>query len=254
MAGALYIMGTIFGVLSAATGGQIVASGVTGQSVESGDLLALAAGDASALAASALLILLMGISLTLMTVFLYPLFKIDSQELALGMLLFRGALEGVYYFLAALVVLSAAALGGEYVATGSNSAALQSIGNVVLELQSAVGHSGTFLFLVGAICLYLSFYRTRLIPRWLAVWGLLGVVPYMANAALHILGVEVGGIGLYLEIPLGLQEIVMGVWLVARGFDQAAVAQLLDSRDPAAGTPAARRRLQISSPTASGVR
>ena len=41
---------------------------------------------------------MMGISLVAMTVFLYPIFRKDSKELAAGMLLFRGALEGTFYF------------------------------------------------------------------------------------------------------------------------------------------------------------
>ena len=225
-AGGLYILGTIFGVLSAVTGGQIISSSVTDQALKAGDLLSLAATDASRLSGAALLILLMGISLSSMTIFLYPLFRKDSKELALGMLLFRGALEGVYYFLVALVVLTIATLGTEYVATGSDNAALQSLGHVLLALQGFVGHSGTFLFLVGAICLYISFYRTRLIPRWLAIWGLVGTIPYMANAALHILGIDTGGIGLYVEMPLAIQEIVMGLWLLIAGFNEEAVKAL----------------------------
>lgn len=232
MAGSLYILGTIFGVVAAATGGQIVSSSVTDQGFAGGELLRVAAEDASGLSGAALLILLMGISLASMTIFLYPLFRQDSEELALGMLLFRGALEGVYYFLVALVLLTMAALGTEYVATGSDIAALRAMGHVLLKLQGFVGHGGTFLFLVGAICLYVSFYRTRLIPRWLAIWGLIGVVPYMANAALHILSFETGGIGLYIEMPLAVQEIVMGLWLLIAGFNKEALKALGEDASP----------------------
>ena len=55
-----------------------------------------------------------------------------------------------------------------------------------------LGPVGTILFLIGATCLYLSFYRTRLIPRWLSVWGLIGVVPYMAYALLHFFRLDNG--------------------------------------------------------------
>ena len=46
---------------------------------------------------------MMGISLVAMTVFLYPVFGIDSEELASGMLLFRGALEGTWMRLTSLI-------------------------------------------------------------------------------------------------------------------------------------------------------
>jgi hypothetical protein len=64
-----------------------------------------------------------------------------------------------------------------------------------------------------------------LIPRWLTIWGLIGAVPYLANALLHFFHIE-SGAGTYLEIPLGIQELVMGLWLIIKGFSQAAVKKL----------------------------
>ena len=69
-----------------------------------------------------------------MTVFLYPIFRKDSEELAMGMVLFRGALEGAFYFLSALGFLALVVLGNEYIATGADSAALQSMGNVLYQV------------------------------------------------------------------------------------------------------------------------
>ena len=74
---------------------------------------------------------MMGISLVAMTVFLYPILRKDSKELAMGMVLFRGAMEGTWYFMTTLGLLTLVALGNEYVATGAGSAALQSMGNVL---------------------------------------------------------------------------------------------------------------------------
>ena len=57
---------------------------------------------------------MMGTSLVAMTVFLYPIFRKDSEELAMGMVLFRGALEGTRYFVTALGFFALVALGNEY--------------------------------------------------------------------------------------------------------------------------------------------
>jgi hypothetical protein len=83
----------------------------------------------------------------------------------------------------------------------------------------------SIIFLIGATCIYLTFYRTRLIPRWLSVWGFIGVVPYMAYALLHFFHMD-NGIGFYLQMVLAPQEIVMGLWLVIKGFNQDAVKKL----------------------------
>jgi len=225
MAGALYFLGTVFGVMGTFVGGEVLTSIVSGTPLESVDLLSLVAANSSQLTGGAFFYLMMGISLTAMTVFLFPLFRKDSEELALGMLLFRGALEGTFYFVSTLAILTLVALGNEYAAIGAASAVLQSMGNVLYQVQDFIGPVGTIMFLIGAICLYISFYRTRLIPRWLSIWGLIGVVPYMAYALLHFFHLD-NGIGFYLQMVLAPQELVMGAWLVIKGFNLDAVRKL----------------------------
>jgi hypothetical protein len=225
MAGALYFLGTVFGVSGAIVGGEVLSSIVTNKPLEGVDILSLVAANSSQLTGGAFFTLMMGISLVAMTVFLYPLFRKDSEVLALGMLLFRGALEGTFYFVSTLGILTLVALGNEYVAAGANLAALQSMGNILYQFQDLLSPVGTIVFLIGATCLYISFYRTRLIPRWLTVWGLVGVVPYFAYALLHFFHLDTG-YGFYLQMVLAPQELVMGAWLVIKGFNLDAVRKL----------------------------
>ncbi|HSB02978.1 MAG TPA: DUF4386 domain-containing protein, partial [Anaerolineales bacterium] len=172
----------------------------------------------------------MGISLVAMTVFLYPIFRKDSEELATGMVLFRGALEGIFYFVTTLSILTLVAVGNEYIATGADSAALQSMGNVLYQFQARLAPVGPIFFLIGATCLYLSFYRTRLIPRWLSVWGLIAVVFYMASCLLKFFHLDTG-IGFYLEMVMAPQEMIMAVWLIVKGFNSSAIAALFAKKE-----------------------
>lgn len=226
MAGVLYFLGSAFGVASTAVGGKVISSIVTNKPLADPDLLDLVASNASQITGGSFFILLMGISLVAMTVFLYPIFRKDSKELAMGMLLFRGALEGAYYLISTLGFLILVLLGNEYVATGADSAALQATGKVFYHFQSLLGPVGTIVFLIGATCLYVSFYRTRLIPRWLTVWGLIGVVPYMAYAILKFFHIDISG-AFYLQMVLAPQEILMALWLIIKGFDHAAINKLM---------------------------
>jgi hypothetical protein len=225
MAGVLYFLGTVFGILSNVVGSKVLSSVSLGKPLVAVDMLSLVATNSSRITGGAFLILMMGISLAAMTVFLYPIFRKDSEELAMGMVIFRGALEGTFYFISALGFLALAALGNEYIATGANSASLQSMGNVLYQFQVGLAPAGTILFLIGAMCLYLSFYRTRLIPRWLSVWGFIGVVFYMASALLKFFHMD-AGYGVYLEMVLAPQEMVMAVWLIVKGFNPSAIAAL----------------------------
>jgi hypothetical protein len=225
MAGVLYFLGTVFGVLGSVTGGEVLSSLTADKPLVGVDILGLVVANSSQITMGAFFYLMMGISLMAMTVFLYPLFRKDSEELAMGMVLFRGALEGTAYLLTALGFLAMVALGTEYIATGAASAVLQSMGNVLYQVQDRLASVGPIFFLIGTACLYLSFYRTRLIPRWLAVWGLIGVVPYMAYALLHYFHLDTG-YGLYLQMVMAPQEMVMAVWLIVKGFNPSAIAAL----------------------------
>ena len=225
LAGVLYILGTVFGILSGIVGGDVISSVITGQLLTGVDVLSLVAENPSGLTLAAFFTLLMGISLSAMTVFLYPILKKDSEELASGMVLFRGALEGSWYVFVTLGILTMVALGNEYVAAGANSAVLQSMGNVLYQYQDFIGPVGSLLFIIGALCLYVSFYRTRLIPRWLAVWGFISAAGYIAYILLHFFHLD-DSIGFWLQMIMGPQELVMGAWLLIKGFNQDAVRKL----------------------------
>ena len=225
MAGVLYILGTVFGILGAVIGGEVFISLMSGKPLAGVDMLGIVAANSSRITGGAFFTILMGISLVAMTVFLYPIFRKDSKELAMGMVLFRGALEGTWYFMTALGFLALVALGNEYIATGADSVALQSMANVLYQFQDRLAAVGPIFFLIGATCLYLSFYRTRLIPRWLTVWGLIVVVSSMASALMLFFHIETS-YGFYLEMVLAPQEMVMAVWLIVKGFNPSAVAAL----------------------------
>jgi hypothetical protein len=81
-------------------------------------------------------------------------------------------------------------------------------------------------FSVGALMYYLLLYRSQLIPTWLSVWGMAGVVLLILAAVLIIYGViaplSAGQVAL--AVPIGVQEMVLAVWLIRKGFDQTALS------------------------------
>jgi hypothetical protein len=68
---------------------------------------------------------------------------------------------------------------------------------------------------VGAIFLCWLLFRTRLVPRFLAAWGLIGYVIHVAGAIVEIFGIH---IGLVLSLPGGVFELALGLWLIIKGF------------------------------------
>jgi len=234
MAGIFYLLGSVFGILGLVVGGEVFSSISRCTPLSSPDLLGLVIADSSRLVNGSFFILLMGISLVAMTVFLYPVFRKDSEELAAGLLLFRGAIEGSWYVLTTLIALILFVLGKECVSARADVPALHSMIIVAYRSQDRLAPVGTLFFLIGSTCLYLSFFRTRLIPRWLSVWGLIGVAPYMAYALMHYFRVD-GGIGLYLQMILAPQEMVMAFWLIIKGFNRDSIGKLMTASTGAVG-------------------
>ncbi|HEV2461302.1 MAG TPA: DUF4386 domain-containing protein [Ktedonobacterales bacterium] len=94
------------------------------------------------------------------------------------------------------------------------SLALQSNTMSYQIAEMALGFGGIFL------CALL--FRTRLIPRFLAMWGVIGYAILVAGTIAEIFGTH---IGLVLSIPGGLFELALGFWLLSKGFAPKAYAQ-----------------------------
>jgi hypothetical protein len=82
----------------------------------------------------------------------------------------------------------------------------------------------SIVFGLGALMIYIIFYQSKLIPRWLSAWGLVGAVLYIAAPLLGMFGFELE----YLMFLLALQEMVMAVWLIVKGFNSHALGRGMD--------------------------
>ena len=71
------------------------------------------------------------------------------------------------------------------------------------------------VFITGAAILFVLFYLTKLIPRWLSIWGLIGAIFYVAVTFLKFFGFNLNVDFLY--VPLGVQEMVMHFGLLSKG-------------------------------------
>jgi len=80
-------------------------------------------------------------------------------------------------------------------------------------------------FGAGALCYYWVFYRSRLIPRWLSAWGLVAIALVMVSAFLVMFRLieDFSTPQLVLAAPIGVQEMVLAVWLIAKGFNPSAI-------------------------------
>ena len=63
-------------------------------------------------------------------------------------------------------------------------------------------------------------YQARLVPRWLSGWGLVAGVLSLVATVYAGFTQDFGftTVNTVLSIPIGLQEMVLAVWLIAKGF------------------------------------
>jgi Domain of unknown function (DUF4386) len=217
-AGILYIIGTVAGVLS-----KVVAiAPVTGAH----DRLAADAQHSGAVVTCALLVLVMGLSLALVPAVLFPVLRRIDEVLAIGYLVVRGAVETTCYVLSAVSLLLLLPVGEAMSAgQGTASPAGVRLGTLLLD-HVDVGAVTALVFCLGGVMFYLLLYRSHIVPRWIAAWGLAAIPFYVAAYVLATYGVigTDSATQSVLYLPLAVQEMVLAVWMIVRGFRPTAVS------------------------------
>jgi uncharacterized protein DUF4386 len=222
-AGILFIVGTVAGILSKV---------VTSYPVQDADdPLAYAADHSYAVATGALLVLVMGLSLALVAVVLFPVLRRVDEALAIGYLIIRGALEATTYVIVAIGWLLLVPLA-ETMSAGPGTASPSGVrlGTLVVDSEGA-SVVMSLVFCLGAALFYILLYRSRIAPRWITVWGLAGIPLYVAAyllAMYGVVGINSSAVNL-MCLPLAAQEMVLAVWMIARGFRPAVVAIAADA-------------------------
>lgn len=87
---------------------------------------------------------------------------------------------------------------------------------------------GVLAFYTGATAYYLVFYRSQVIPRWLSVRGLAGTALGLAAGLLVLFrAIEtLSQFQVLLNLPIAVQEMVLAVWLIWKGFSSTMPAPL----------------------------
>ena len=175
----------------------------------------------------ALLVFIAAILSVSIAISLYPVLKKFNQSLAIGAVSFR-LIEAVLYIVGVVTIIFLLTLSQEFVQAGAPSSSyFQTLGAVFLSGQDWVSFgAGPIAFSLGALMYYYIFYQTRLIPRWLSGWGLIGAALCMVAGLLVMLGliIPVSTIHIVLNLPIAAQEYVLAVWLIVKGFNPSVIA------------------------------
>jgi len=205
--GVMLIIGTVAGMLSVAFTGSILGSP---------DYLTEISANTNDFVTGILLVLTMGLTLAMVPVLLFPVFKKYNETLALGAVVFRGVLEAFLYIALVISWLLLLSLSHEYVnAEPPKDFCFQLLGTLLIRAGDQIGQILAIVFSLGALMIYYVFYQSRFIPRWLSVWGLAGAVLYLAAPLSGMFNIEWE----ILYAPLAIQEMVLALWLIVKGFN-----------------------------------
>jgi len=158
------------------------------------------------------------------SVTLFPVLKEYNESMALGTICFR-VLEAVLISIGIISLLSLVTLSHEFTNTSDTSSFLVA-GKLLLSI-----HNWTFLYgpnlALGPSTLLTSYllYKSKLVPRPIAVLGLVGGPLIFTCGLLVMFGafLQISVWGALLAIPVFCYEMSLAVWLIAKGFRSAPV-------------------------------
>jgi hypothetical protein len=217
VAGVLFIIATAVNVLGA---------GLYNPFLAATDYLVKIAANGNQVIIGAILVVISAFASASIAIWLYPVLRKHHEALALSSVGFR-VMEGMLYIVGVVCVLSLLTLSQEYATAGATNASLYQIsGTVLLAVKNWAGMLGVIAFATGALMYYVVFYQSKLVPRWLSGWGLVGAALSLASALLTILGVLIpfSTVFILFNVLIAVQEMVLAVWLIVKGFNPSVIA------------------------------
>jgi len=219
------LVGALF-LISTAT--FIVSNALITPLLGSHNFLAAVADHAQLMIAATLIALIEGTATVGIALALYPILKRQHPALALGyagMRIAELAIAVVGFGLGGLLLVTLSA-------TAANGANSETLGTLLVALRHWTLMLVYVYTALGGLMLSYMLLRNRLVPRWLAVLGLIGYPALLLVAVLDMFGIvdTVAGLGLVGLVPGGLFEFLLPLWLFAKGFNVTALNSMRVAR------------------------
>jgi hypothetical protein len=198
-------------------------SGVFLGSIDDPDYLTAFSANENQVLIGVLFQLTLTASVVAIPIVMFPILKNHNESLALGYVVAR-IFEGFFDIVIAMSLLLLLTLSRVYVEAGAPDASyFQTSGALLIAVHDWSSVLENFPYCLGALIFYYLLYRSKLIPRWLSGWGLLGAALFLATVPFRMFDL-VPPSTLVLVIPLILNELVLAIWLIVKGFNSSAIA------------------------------
>ncbi len=212
------VAGVFFIVAAAAA---IAGLGLEGPVLTDPGYIVAGSGNDLRVILGAFLEVILAISVIGTAVTLFPIVKRQNEGIALGYVAGR-VVEGVVIVVGIISLLSVVRLRQEFAeGTSADAASLVAVGKSLVAI-----HDWTFLFgpslAIGVNTLLLAYlmYRSGLVPRVIAVVGLIGGPVIFAAGTAELFGLfqQISVWGSIAAIPVFAWEMSLAVWMIVKGF------------------------------------
>ena len=157
---------------------------------------------------------IMAVALAGVAITVYPILKKHNEALALGYVA-ATIIDGVLFIASILARLTLLTLSKEFVKAGApHTSYFQTTGALLLAVHNwAYNVLWPITVGLGALMFYYLLYKSKLIPRWLSVWGFIGAILFPAASVSE-----------FFILPLVVNECILAVWLIVKGFNSSGIA------------------------------
>lgn len=231
IAGVLFLVATFADLVSTALlnplldkTGYLTSVSLNEHRIVSGALLALVAAFASAS----------------IPISMFKVLRTYHEGLAFGSVGLR-LIEGTLYAVGVVAVFVMLTLSRDFVTDGSTHGAyVHTLGELLTVVRNETSVVAVVAFYLGASMYYAIFYRAKLVPRWLSVWGLFGTSVGFISAMLVCFQVTgfMSGADVAMNAPIAVNEMVLAVWLIVKGFAVDDVGAMVATAASPSTTPA----------------
>ena len=182
------------------------------------DYLSLISASRAQLFLGILLSFANGLAYVGIAALLFPILRQRFESLALAYVGFR-AVEFITQILADVSPLALLTLAVDT----SRAGGLPGLGALLLAERFWAFQMLNLIFSLSALLLYAMLLRSRLIPGFISIWGLIAATLVLLNTVLGWFSPDLGeSLGMITGLPMLLNELFLGIWLIVRGFDPSA--------------------------------
>jgi hypothetical protein len=163
------------------------------------------------------------LGIAMMSILLYVVLEDENKPIALLALSFW-LMNVVFLAISSIGAYALVPLSADYVLAGSPEPSyFLTLGNLFLGLKDFAFTIHMLFFSLGGILWYYLFYRSKKIPKYLALWGLIFIALMPIDLTLAFFGFGMDSIWRSITflpyIPYVPFEGVMGIWFIVKGLN-----------------------------------